>query len=185
MPTITFIRHAETEFNTQERFTGRIDCNITKKGEEEAKKLLREEDKNFDYIYCSSLKRTQQTLNAIIPNSVPIIDDRIIENGLGEWEGKQKTTIDQELIKLFKQGKFTPKGAEKREDIDKRVCDFVENMFSKYKENERILVITHGGIIINIKRNFKSQLENKMTNNLEVLTITEEDFKYYKNESLK
>ena len=85
MPILIFIRHAETEFNRDGIFAGRTDCNITKEGFEQAKKLFEEEQKHFDYIYCSPLRRTKQTLEAIIPGSVPIVDERITEISIGEW----------------------------------------------------------------------------------------------------
>ena len=53
MPRLTFIRHAETDFNRAGIFEGRTDCNITQEGFEQAKKLLKDDEKDFDYIYCS------------------------------------------------------------------------------------------------------------------------------------
>ena len=50
MPILIFIRHAETNFNRNGIFAGRIDCNITKDGFEKAKELFRKEQKQFDYI---------------------------------------------------------------------------------------------------------------------------------------
>ena len=82
MPVLIFIRHAETDFNRDGIFAGRTDCNITKEGFEKAKELFIKDQKQFDYIYCSPLKRTKQTLEAIIPGSVPIVDERIIENSI-------------------------------------------------------------------------------------------------------
>ena len=57
MPILIFIRHAETDYNRAGIFAGRTDCNITNEGLEQSKRLLKDEEKDFDYIYCSPLKR--------------------------------------------------------------------------------------------------------------------------------
>ena len=66
MLNLMFIRHAETELNRAGIFAGRTDCSITQEGFEQARGVLRDDEKNFDYIYCSPLKRTKQTLDAIL-----------------------------------------------------------------------------------------------------------------------
>lgn len=185
MPILTFIRHAETELNRAGIFAGRTDCNITKEGFEEAKKVLHENEKNFDYIYCSPLKRTKQTLEAIIPGSEPIVDERIIEIYIGEWEGKKKSSFDRNLLALYRTGQYTPPGAETTEQVDKRVCDFVESLYRTYKKDEKILIVTHNGVMRSIKRNFVRDYDNIMSKNLGTIILTEEDFKYYKQKQEK
>ena len=46
MPRLTFVRHAETDFNRAGIFAGRTDCNITQEGFEQAKKLLKDDEKD-------------------------------------------------------------------------------------------------------------------------------------------
>lgn len=180
MPILIFIRHAETDFNRDGKFAGRTDCDITQEGFKETQKLGQHVEKNFDYIYCSPLKRAKQTLDAIIPGSVPIIDERIIEISLGELEGKKKSSFDKDLVELYKVGQYTPPRAENSLQVDKRVCDFIESLFSKYKNDEKILIVTHNGIMRSIKRNFIRGYSNIMSKNLESIVLTEENFKYYK-----
>lgn len=179
MLNLTFIRHAETILNKSGIFCGRTDCDVTLEGLRQAKNLLKNKEKNFDFIYISSLKRTKQTLDIIIPNSNPIMDARIIEASLGEWEGKNKSSVNQNLLALYRVGIYTPLGAETPEDVDKRVCNFVESLFCKYQSNERILIVTHNGVMKSIKRNFVKDYGNIMTKNLETIVITDTEFEYY------
>jgi alpha-ribazole phosphatase len=179
MPILIFVRHAETDFNRDGIFAGRTDCNITAEGFEQAKKLFEEEQKHFDVIYCSPLRRTRQTLEAIMPGCVPIVDERIIEISLGEWEGKEKASFDKELIALYRAGQYTPPGAETTLQVDKRVCGFVKNLFEKYKNNERVLIVTHNGVMRSIKRNFVFDYSNIMSKNLGSIVLTEEHLRYY------
>lgn len=172
---ITFLRHAETEFNTMNLFCGISECNITENGRISAQKL-RNEFSNFDYYYCSPLKRTQQTLNAIFPNAIPIIDDRIIEICLGSWEGLPKKSVNQEFRKEFKKGNFTPEGAESNESVEKRVISFLNDMFNTYTANEHILVVTHNGFL----RTTANLLAlNPISKNLEHFTIKSVDYKNF------
>lgn len=180
MPKLIFIRHAETDFNRAGMFTGRMDCNITSEGFEKAKKLLQEDEKDFDYVYCSPLKRTRQTLEAIMPGSVPIVDGRIIETSIGEWEGKKKDSLDKNLVGLYRAEQYTPPGAETSLQVDRRVCDFVKNLFETYKNDEKILIVTHNGVMRSIKRNFVKDYGNIMSKNLASIVLTEKDFEYYK-----
>lgn len=177
---ITFIRHAESEYNRDGIWAGRADCSLTDKGINAAQELSKSIDKNFDIIYCSPLKRTKQTLFAILPNAKPIYDDRIIEISIGEWEGTKKELYSDEIRELFRKGLYTPPGAETHNDVDKRVCDFIEELFEKFYNDERILVVTHNGIMRAIKRNFLNKSNNNiMSKNLGTIVLTEEDYRKY------
>lgn len=111
--------------------------------------------------------------------SVPIIDKRIIEICIGEWEGKKKDLLDKDLVDLYRLGKYTPPGAETTLEIDKRVCDFVENLFNTYKKDEKVLIVTHNGVMRSVKRNFVKDYGNIMSKNLGSIVLTDDDFKYY------
>ena len=176
---ITFIRHAESEYNREGIWTGRADCNLTDEGIRCAKKLGETINKDFDIIYCSPLKRTKQTLFAIFPEAKPIYDNRIIEISVGEWENTKKELYSNELRELFRKGLYTPPGGETHSDVDKRVCDFIEDVFEKFHGDEKILVVTHNGIMRAIKRIFIEKTNEIMSKNLETFVLTEEDYKRY------
>ena len=178
MPIITFIRHGETNYNKEGRFTGQAEAHLTENGLNAAKAKSKEMDKNFDYIYRSPLIRTKETLDAIIPNAEAIVDKRIIETHLGEWEGKKKEELDQELLNEFRAGKYTPPGAESKEMVIERVCNFVEDMFHKYDSNQKVFVVTHAGIIRALQIKFFTEGENSV-DNLQTLVVDEENYNYY------
>lgn len=172
--TVTFLRHGETDFNKSNLFCGICDCSITEEAKNSASKLKKELPE-FDYYYCSPLKRTQETLKAIFPNSIPIIDDRIIEISLGIWEGLPKTSVNQELRSKFKNGNFSPEGAESNENVEKRVKDFLNNLFATYSSDEKVLIVTHNGILRTISRLLNI---NSINNNLEYFTIESSNYSY-------
>ena len=63
--TLVLIRHGESTWNNENRFTGWYDCPLSDKGEEEATeggRLLKEAGFTFDKAYTSTLKRAIKTL---------------------------------------------------------------------------------------------------------------------------
>lgn len=65
MYTLVLLRHGESQWNLENRFTGWTDVDLTEKGREEAReagRLLRTEGYDFDVAYTSVLKRAVRTL---------------------------------------------------------------------------------------------------------------------------
>ena len=65
MPQIVLVRHGESLWNRENRFTGWTDVDLSPKGTEEAHaagRLLREEGFVFDLAYTSVLRRAIRTL---------------------------------------------------------------------------------------------------------------------------
>ena len=65
MTKLVLVRHGQSEWNLQNRFTGWVDVDLTEKGVAEANlggKLLAEEDIRFDEAYTSYLTRAIRTL---------------------------------------------------------------------------------------------------------------------------
>src|SRR5437667_4763126 len=65
MKTLVLLRHGESGWNKENRFTGWTDVGLTEKGVEEARsagRLLREEGYTFDCAYTSVLNRAIKTL---------------------------------------------------------------------------------------------------------------------------
>ncbi|MFP4474369.1 MAG: 2,3-diphosphoglycerate-dependent phosphoglycerate mutase [Desulfatibacillaceae bacterium] len=65
MHTLVLLRHGESTWNMENRFTGWWDSPLSEKGTEEARQagiLLREEGLSFDAAYTSVLKRAVKTL---------------------------------------------------------------------------------------------------------------------------
>ena len=179
MPTVTFMRHAQTTANKAKKFAGRVDCDTTKEGLENAKKGFSYTENDFDYYICSPLKRTQQTLNAVIPGKEPIIDSRIIERNLGEWENMSHSSIDNNLIQSYIKGYFDPPKSEPYSAIQKRVREFVEDLFKTYKPEDRILVVSHAGVLRQVRDIFLPNMDKQQMDNAFSFVLKNEDFEKY------
>lgn len=179
MPYIVFMRHAKTTLNKEGKFAGRTDCDITPEGLEEARKSFKLTKDDFDYYYCSPLKRTQQTLEAVIPGQKPIIDERIIERDLGEWEDKPYDEVPEPLKEKYVKGQYDPVGSETHDNIRRRVCNFVQELFEKYSKDDRILVVTHAGVVRQVRDVFLPEKKKGKIKNSELFTITDEEYEKY------
>lgn len=182
MPIVTFIRHAETTYNANKIFAGRIDCELSEKGIQDTIKNFNYKKEDFDIYYCSPLKRSIDTLNLIVKDIDKInIDDRIIEISIGDWEGKKKDNFTNELLNSYRNGLYTPPNAETTCEVDDRVVSFISELFELFDDNTRILVVTHNGIMRSIKRNFVSNYKNIMSSNLESIVLDRNNYNYYLN----
>ena len=175
MKQIIFLRHAETKMNEEGRFCGAIDADITEEGRKQAEKMRETfKEYHFDAMYCSPLKRTKQTLEAIFPNQKFIEEDELTEISLGDWEGLKKENVNQKLRKAFQQGEYAPPHGEKHEDIEARVKEAIERIFATYPDSSVILVCTSNGIMRTIKRIYGIKTEKMMSGNLEYFVIQRE-----------
>ena len=69
MKKLVLLRHGESQWNLENRFTGWTNVDLTQKGEEEAKKageLLNQEAIEFDVVHTSLLKRANRTMEICI-----------------------------------------------------------------------------------------------------------------------
>ena len=95
---IVFMRHGESTWNLDNRFTGWTDVDLTAKGEAEAKsagKVLRDAGFAFDLAYTSVLKRAIRTLWLTMEEMdmvwLPVINDwRLNERHYGALQGLDK-----------------------------------------------------------------------------------------------
>ena len=177
MPQLFFIRHGQTEANVKGILTGRLETNLTQKGIDDAIALSKELTEEFDYYYCSPLTRTHQTLRAIKGDVDFIIDERITEVSSGDWQGKLKSELPEVEYDLYKKGQINPPNGESLEDVDKRIISFLEDMFSKYKSDEKILVVTHNAFMRNLKRMFIDKDKVTEPKNLEIYIVDDEMYK--------
>jgi 2,3-bisphosphoglycerate-dependent phosphoglycerate mutase len=98
MKKIVLLRHGESQWNQENRFTGWKDVDLTAKGVEEARaagRLLAKEGYDFDFTFTSVLKRAIKTLNIALEEMdrmwLPVEKDwRMNERHYGALQGLNK-----------------------------------------------------------------------------------------------
>ena len=99
MKRIVLLRHGESTWNKENRFTGWTDVDLTEKGIADAHKageLMKEEGFHFDKAYTSFLKRAVKTLNCVLDKMdldwIPIEKSwRLNEKHYGSLQGLNKS----------------------------------------------------------------------------------------------
>jgi len=99
MHKLVLIRHGESTWNLENRFTGWTDVDLTPLGLEQAKKagqLLKAEGYEFDVAYTSVLKRATRTLWHVLDEMdrtwLPVVNNwRLNERHYGALQGLNKT----------------------------------------------------------------------------------------------
>lgn len=117
---LVVIRHGESEWNAQNRFTGWKDVDLAEKGIIEAQKagkLLASKGYEFDVAYTSRLTRAIKTLNIVLDALnlawIPVAKEwRLNERHYGALQGlnKAETAIkhSEEQVKIWRRSYDTP-----------------------------------------------------------------------------
>ena len=151
---IIFIRHGETEWNSQQRMQGHSNSDLSSVGQSQIQ-ALGQWMKNvpFDHIYSSDSLRAKQTAEAITQFSGHElkIDLRLREKNLGVFEGLTSDEARKrhpEVFSLFKTAgsKYVIDEGESTQQLRNRALEIVDEIRIKHLE-ERVLVVTHGGFI--------------------------------------
>jgi 2,3-bisphosphoglycerate-dependent phosphoglycerate mutase len=98
MPTLVLLRHGQSQWNLENRFTGWWDVDVSEKGAEEARaagRLMAEKDLDFDQTFTSVLTRAIKTLNLALEEMgrlwLPVEKDwRLNERHYGGLTGLNK-----------------------------------------------------------------------------------------------
>jgi broad specificity phosphatase PhoE len=170
---ITLIRHLPTEWNKNQILQGRRDIPLLPLTEENQKEittnLTQLKEKSFDFILCSSLRRTKQTaeLYGYSPDTELLLD----ELDFGPFEGKSR---DELLSVHGKKWMETPKDlilGESLSNLEKRIIAFLD----KYKEAENVLVFGHGSWMRAMKSYYRhghiNHMNKTIVKNNECLTL--------------
>jgi 2,3-bisphosphoglycerate-dependent phosphoglycerate mutase len=116
MKTLVLIRHGESVWNKENRFTGWTDVVLSEKGMLEAKKggkSMKDGEYTFDIAYTSVLKRAIQTLNIALEEMdmmwLPVVKSwRLNERHYGALQGMNKLEMVEkfgdEQVQLWRRG---------------------------------------------------------------------------------
>ena len=143
-----FLRHTSLKVEI-DVFYGQTDLDVSDNFEEEVI-LIKKKILNFNIdtdsikVYSSPLKRCIKLTNTLTENY--IIDERIKEMNLGDWEMKKMTSIPEGEKLEWENNllSFKIPNGESNEEFLKRLKSFLEDIF---KFNEDALIVCHAGSI--------------------------------------
>ncbi len=137
---LVLVRHGQSTWNLENRFTGWTDVDLTELGRQEAHtagQLLREKDYTFDIAFTSVLKRAIRTLNIIQEEMdldwIPVFRAwQLNERHYGALQGLNKAEMavkyGEEQVKLWRRSYDVPPPAldwndERHPRFDRRYAD--------------------------------------------------------------
>jgi len=156
MAKLVLLRHGESQWNLENRFTGWVDVPLSPKGEQEAKAAGQKlAGTKFDRAYTSVLKRAIDTLtivlNVIGQSDIPIENDKALNERLyGELQGLNKAETAQKYgeqqVKIWRRSyDVPPPGGESLKDTAERVLPYWEqNIRPHLLAGKNILIAAHG-----------------------------------------
>jgi alpha-ribazole phosphatase len=148
------VRHGETFYNEQRRFTGQSDVPLNLLGERQATALGESlATEHLDVIVTSDLERTRVTARAIAHNHGLHLqeDSDLRELAFGEWEGYTYDEVlarDANLASLWRAdpSQYAPPGGETVAQVRDRCARALKRWQTLYPEAS-VLWVTHGGLI--------------------------------------
>ena len=143
-----FLRHTSLNVDI-DVFYGQTDLDVSDRFEQEVK-LIQKKIKNFNIdtnsikVYSSPLKRCIKLTNKLTKNY--IVDERIKEMNLGDWEMKKMSSISKKEKLDWENNllSFKIPNGESNNEFLKRLKSFLDDIF---KFNEDALIVCHAGSI--------------------------------------
>jgi 2,3-bisphosphoglycerate-dependent phosphoglycerate mutase len=162
MALLVLVRHGESQWNLENRFTGWEDVALTETGRKEAARagtLLR--GTRFDVAFSSVLQRANQTLDIILDGlgqrELPIIKDQALnERHYGDLQGLNKAETAKkygdEQVHIWRRSyDVPPPGGESLKDTAARTLPYYDRVIApRLKAGEQVLVVAHGNSLRSI-----------------------------------
>lgn len=158
MPTLVIVRHGQSLWNKENRFTGWIDVDLSAQGMEEAHRAgqrLKEKGYHFDIAFTSGLKRAQHTLGIILEeigqaDLTTYADDALNERMYGDLQGMNKDEarerFGEEQVHIWRRSYDVPPPAgESLKDTGERVMPYFHEEIKPYLEQgKNVIIAAHG-----------------------------------------
>ncbi|MGV3615003.1 MAG: 2,3-bisphosphoglycerate-dependent phosphoglycerate mutase [Fimbriimonas sp.] len=155
MPKLILVRHGQSLWNLEDRFTGWVDVPLTDLGREEARRAgTKLSSTKIDVAYTSVLQRAQETLKLIVDTmgvDVPIIRDPALnERHYGDLQGLNKARTAEkygaEQVHIWRRSyDVPPPNGESLELTAARTLPFFERcILGDIAQGKNVLVVAHG-----------------------------------------
>jgi 2,3-bisphosphoglycerate-dependent phosphoglycerate mutase len=176
MSKLVLVRHGQSQWNLENRFTGWVDVDLTPQGESEAKRAGQQlKGITFDKAYTSDLKRAQKTLALILEQlnstNIPIEKDKALnERHYGDLQGLNKAETAKKYgdaqVHIWRRSyDVPPPNGESLQDTAARTLPYFRNtIVPDVVSGKNILVAAHGNslrsIVMELDQLSKEQVLN-------------------------
>lgn len=179
MSLLVIVRHGQSQWNLENRFTGSVDTPLTDLGRQEAHKAgLLLKDNRFGIGFTSVLQRAIETMDIILQetgqSNLPIERNAALnERMYGDLQGKNKTEAEQQFgadqVFRWRRGfaDQPPHGESLSDTYNRAVPYFETAILPHLKVGEDVLIVAHG----NSLRALMMRLENISPKDIEKVEL--------------
>lgn len=162
MAKLVLVRHGESTWNLENRFTGWVDVELTEKGIKEAKEAgIKIKDIPLDLAYTSVLKRAIDTLSLCLETAnqqqLQVIKDQALnERHYGDLQGKNKKetaeVYGEEQVHIWRRSyDVPPPNGESLKDTAARTLPyFTSVILPQVVSGKNVIVSAHGNSLRSI-----------------------------------
>jgi 2,3-bisphosphoglycerate-dependent phosphoglycerate mutase len=156
MAKLVIVRHGQSVWNKENKFTGWVDVDLAEKGIEEAERAGEAlKGYKFDEAYSSVLLRANRTLDIILKKigqtDIPVTKDQALnERMYGDLQGKNKDEMREEYgeeqVHIWRRSYDVkpPNGESLADTADRVIPYYVREIEPKLRAGENILIAAHG-----------------------------------------
>ena len=144
---VIFVRHGETEWNTEYKIQGSTDIELNENGRRQAKDVAKRFQDEDILIFSSPLKRAFYTAEMIANGRPIIVKEEMKEINFGDWEGYRfdQKKDDPNYIKFCKGEDGGPFGNSGNtiESCAKANATFIYELVKQY-QGQTLVCVSHG-----------------------------------------
>jgi 2,3-bisphosphoglycerate-dependent phosphoglycerate mutase len=162
MPNLILLRHGQSQWNLENRFTGWVDVELSALGEQEARaagELLK--PFQIDMLYTSVLKRAMLTAELALgvagKSNIPTErSEKLNERHYGDLQGLNKDDIGKQYgeaqLKIWRRSyDIPPPNGESLKNTQERCIPYyTEEIEPQLREGKNILIVAHGNSLRSI-----------------------------------
>ena len=162
MGTLILIRHGQSQWNLENRFTGWVDIPLTDVGRDEARRGAQFlQGVTIDRAFTSALQRAQETLRIVLEATgqpgVPVVADQALnERHYGALQGLDKSEtakkFGEEQVQLWRRSYDVapPEGESLKDTAARTLPYFTSTILPAVKAGKTVLVVAHGNSLRSI-----------------------------------
>lgn len=162
MALLVLVRHGESQWNLENRFTGWEDVPLTETGKREAARAGSQlRGTRFNIAFSSVLQRANQTLDIILDaigqRDLPVIKDQALnERHYGDLQGLNKAETAKkygdEQVHIWRRSyDVPPPNGESLKDTAARTLPYYDRVIApRLAAGENVLVVAHGNSLRSI-----------------------------------
>ncbi len=174
MAKLVLVRHGESQWNLENRFTGWVDVPLSPKGISEAREAGKKlKGMVFAEAFTSVLQRAQNTLKLILEEmgvkNLPIASDKALnERHYGDLQGLNKAETAKkygdEQVKIWRRSyDVAPPNGESLKDTAARTLPYFKSkILPELRAGKNVLVVAHGNslrsIVMDLEKLTKEQV---------------------------